>query len=250
MKIIYITPILLISLFLGISQAQQNSKIAAHHVGNTTDHYPLGTRANPVIANEYCAFLNSNADALGDRADAISTAKSVATVFYDPTFMNVSFITNWNNHSETRNTDCITRHNEYHFYYSVIPDRGDYIIDGLSWTHCFDWMIIGSDEEGGFSPFAIVSFDDWRKNPTSQEICDYLNKKIMGNNDAAALIKKSYSTATVVFNFLDTLAIKAQEASEVVLQDQSKTEGDNADAIFLCLSCLLFPCACDFSKKA
>ena len=159
------------SLLLGVSQGEENSNTGTQevrHVGST--YYPLGTKNDPVTANEYCAYLNSNDKALGLNSNC-------ANIFNEPSFMNVTCSTLLTDHSNIRNNDCITRYNKYHWRYAVIPGRGDYIIDGLPWTDFLDWTLTAGE---GFYPFPITEFNTWRKNPNSQEICHYLNKKNRG----------------------------------------------------------------------
>jgi len=209
--------------------SQENSALQVHHVG-VDNHYKIGTAENPVTANEYCAFLNSEPTAQNQNYQ-------YAHFFYEDSFMNSTYACGnradwsyhfpmtieWGHHSTIQENDCITRLNEYTCHYVVIPERGNYIIDGLT------------KRSGYKSNDSIVftTFNKWRKNPMTQEICDYLNDKMGGRDNDAEAIKNKYLldadsisklskaaqlvvqsqniNITSTFNWLDTLAIAAHD---------------------------------------
>ncbi len=168
--------------------------------------YSLGTSSDPVIANEYNAFLNSQEEAL----DGTSFFEWKYSCFYEPSFMNCSSVQFSDEHYDTNESDCIRRLNKYHFRYSVIDGRGEYIIAGLSKVRA-DYPAIHVAE----------LFKQWRKYPRAEEIADYFNRKIDGREEEAETIKKKYiqpteplstkevSSLREEFDFIDGLVMKA-----------------------------------------
>ena len=151
----------------------------AHHVGvKNYFHkcFPLGSKEAPVTANEYCAFLKGNPAA---STPLFSSDTSDPTDYCEPSYMNCiannSWINRvWGEHKRVEKNDCITRHNAYHFRYSVIPGRGTFIIDSVS------------------NKFVAENFSNWRKCPTVGELCDYINDKIEGLEEEAQSIRTHY----------------------------------------------------------
>lgn len=168
--------------------AEENPGSQVRHVGIQT-YLKIGTPKNPVTANEYCAFLNSE-----EPAKYLDDA-------LDDSFMNCVFAnrepgSSYFYHYPVQQNDCITRLNKYTYRYVVIPGRGNYIIDGISYSWC--WI-----------PFVRKNFHVWRENPMVQEISDYLNDKIEGLDNNAEIIKNKYAqnihTASI-FHLLDITA--------------------------------------------
>jgi hypothetical protein len=181
------------------SQASSSASSPTRHVG-VGNYYKMGTKENPVSANEHCAFLNSDERAM--------------TAFYGPyfldgTFMNCRFSPEAWGHCDIKENDCITRLNEHTYRYVVIPGRGDYTIDGLS----------------GWSYYSVAAnvledFNTWRKNPKAQEIVDYLNSKIEGRSGDAEKIISRYPDATISWEFLNLIASTAHDDQPYCLQLQ------------------------------
>lgn len=216
-----ILPFLLTLLFLNFSHGAENSDFTAsevHYVGSSNNR--LGTDDQPVTANEYCAFLNSNDNA---------ASSCVENYYYDSSFMNLTSMADpsfWLNsyHYEVRSNDCITRLNEYRFRYIVIPGRGNYIINGLNddTYGVINQLIYSLIHE---NPHHIINeFNNWRKNPTSSEICDYINQRIQRNKEEADLIKNSYQQDSFNALNLDLFALEAQliptQALEEIFYDE------------------------------
>jgi hypothetical protein len=199
---------LLMSLFSSCLLAQEKVGIATlpssappvHHVG-IDNYYKIGTEENPVTANEYCAFLNSEKEAVDGKTNA---GYGNYMYFYDSTFMNCGYSLNsfWE-HTSVQKNDCITRLNEYHFRYSVIEGRGDYIIDGLE-----RWSIPLCPKSPMSPQMKIQKFNNWRKNPSAQDICTYLNDKIEGRDEDAVTIKNQYEQDIIArFDLIDNIAL-------------------------------------------
>jgi len=80
----------------------------------------------------------------------------------------------WGEHQTVTKNDCITRHGTCFFYYSVIPDRGAFVIDRVT------------DE------YITKEFNYWRQNPTAQELCDYINDRVKGLDEEATMIQNRH----------------------------------------------------------
>ncbi len=196
-----------------------------YHVG-VGNYFKIGTPENPVIANEYCSFLNSEK----------SAAKN--SFFYDGTFMNSCNATTlvWD-HISIKKDDCITRYNKNHFHYSVIPGRGNYIIDGLeSWPFDSDWnpfTTLGLVDKSWMTAGRKEQFENWRKNPSAQDACAYLNAKIEGHDEDAKKIEDEYSqNLTETFNFLNVMAVAARNNQELCLPFKINDEQDRCLIVF------------------
>lgn len=183
--------IYLLGLFSWSALVAQEAPVAptpeAHHVG-VGSFYPLGSKENPVIADEYCAYLNEASCVDFDNKDN----------FYDGTFMNCDS-KGWNllGHCEVKEDDCITRHHKTLYNYSVVEGRGDFVIESLSIRS------VGPDEEVN-----SVSFNNWRKNLTTEELCDYINDKIDNNEIAATALKSQHPEASAeIFSLAEFIAV-------------------------------------------
>ena len=160
--------------------ATEPSTSEVHHVGvrNYYGKYsPIGSKEASVTANEYCAFLNSNGEALNIQKDDHGQLSS--SNFCESSYMNCvgsnPWRGVWGEHQTIKKDDCITRHNTYHYRYSVIPGRGEFIIDSVTNAYIAD------------------EFSAWRrKNPTAQELCDYINDRVEGLIQEAATIKSRF----------------------------------------------------------
>ena len=167
------------------------------HVGKD-NFYSLGTKENPVTANEYCSFLNSTFDAIKDNSEY-----DLSDGYNDSSFMNKDGAGDMGGHTACYSTDCITRHgikdgNGFLYSYSVVQGRGDYIIDGLSY-----WFSGLGDTQTEIQE----AFNDWRKDPTALELSSYVSAKVMLEDDQANAIKSYYpDAANYIFPQLDLLA--------------------------------------------
>ena len=140
---------------------------------------PLGTKDAPstVTVSEYCAFLNTKAPQ--DRCWAWSD-------YYDPSFM----ITDWTYYTPLEKY-CIYRSGRSpHYIYTVIPGKEGIIID---YVLSFD---------------LLKQFNEWRENPTTAEICEYLNEKI-----AATYLQDASEKET---HLAKALAIRNRYPSSIV----------------------------------
>lgn len=213
--------------FLSSTGLVAETTAGSRHVG-VGNYYKLGSKENPVTANEYCAFLNSDEKAAGK---VVTYGNNVGDCFYDRTFMNYDCMGGcWFGHYSIKENDCITRHcfidcnNCYDYAYSVISGRGDFIIDGLLY-HYRD----GLDPNGTrcFVPMVLNHFNDWRKNPKAEEICNYINAKLEGQNvDPSVLLQSYLQSYKKIFIELDPIIAFIHANNERALQHTICDEKD------------------------
>ena len=162
----------------------------------------IGSEENPVTADEYCAFLNAKAE---DDWSFFSSS------YYEPSFMSTD--RDWTRSpNATIQRTGYARVNKYHlgrnvfggkgFIYTVLPGHRADIIDAVS------------------STTVQKEFRHWRKNPTVQELGEYLNdianyrinvkteeqQAVQERLDAADAIESSYpETAAEAFTQADAI---------------------------------------------
>ncbi|MCX6958340.1 MAG: hypothetical protein NT164_07380 [Verrucomicrobiae bacterium] len=159
-----------IALFSSALLAQQAPPVTAQgvHLG-TKNKYSIGTSDTPVLAPEYKDFLNDKSS---------SDRPWIESSYYDSSFMNASNNWSWQNNSKAAIYRTGTSGN---YSYSVISGHENDIIDAV------------------YSQRIQQEFNSWRdanaaaaelaKNPTLQELCDYINDKIAGKLDPSYLDK-------------------------------------------------------------
>ena len=158
--------LLTVALFSSSLLAQQAPPTAGQevHLG-IKNKYSIGTSDNPVLAKEYKDFLNEKSSK--DRP-------WIESSYYDSSFMNASNNWGWQNNPNAAIDRVGTSGN---YDYSVISGHENDIIDAV------------------YSQSIQQEFNVWRaaklakKNPTRQELCDYINDKIAGRLDASYLDK-------------------------------------------------------------
>lgn len=146
-------------------------------VGNGSVIIPGG-----VIAMKYCAFLNT--EATNDWVSPYLAA------YFDSSYMT----------EKTSGYDidvCIIRTGKEHgrkWFYSVVPGREDYTIIALNSQRLLD------------------KFNEWLKNPSAEELRNYINNKIaetVSHNsdyaDSAYKIRGTYCQSSYSFDKLDNL---------------------------------------------
>ncbi len=156
-------------LFLTIALCS-SSLLAQQNLG-TSNKYKIGTSDTPVLAPEYKDFLN---------AQSSSDRPWIESSYYDSSFMNASNNYSWQNNSKAAIYRTGTSGN---YSYSVISGHENDIIDAI------------------YSQSIQQEFNSWRdanaaeaaakllRNPTRQELCDYINDKIAGKLDPSYLDK-------------------------------------------------------------
>lgn len=171
MKINKIVSLLLLSaaLFSTTLLAQQNLGVK--------NKYPIGTDDNPVLATEYCEYLNDKAP---------NDGAIFQSWYYDSSFMSTD-----QDRSSSPNAAIERRGwskgylvgSGYHYY--VTPGHQNDRIVAVYWqsvqTEFNQWQAEKEKEKQA----------ELAKNPTRQELCDYINDKIAGRLDPAYLDKAS-----------------------------------------------------------
>lgn len=171
-----------IALFSSALLAQQAPPVTAQgvHLG-TKNKYSIGTSDTPVLAPEYKDFLN---------AQSSSDRPWIESSYYDSSFMNASNNWSWQNNpkaaiyrDDTSGDFTYRDPTSGTYYYSVISGHENDIIDAV------------------YSQSIQQEFNSWRdanaaeaaakllRNPTRQELCDYINDKIAGKLDPSYLDK-------------------------------------------------------------
>ena len=147
------------------------------HIGKMRHHrYPIGSQEEPVTVDEYCAFLNTK-DAFRNIGFYLSDSD-----YYDDALMGGT----WLPYSDAPIVK--TRYGSSWRYYEANKGEGNFIIDSL------------------VSPALTKAFDAWRKNPTVQELCDYINCRIAARvddsylEDAMALKNRYPEASEDIFN--------------------------------------------------
>ena len=177
-KINQIIHLLLLTVALGSSAllAQQAPAASNEDIQlGAANRYTIGTSSNPVRATEYCDYLNAMAP--NDRP-------WIESNYYDSSFMNTSKNWSWQNNPNA----AIYRTGKSGSYsYSVISGHENDIIDGVysqSIQQQFEsWRAANA------AAAAAVKAAELAKNPTRQELCDYINDKIAGQLDPSYLDK-------------------------------------------------------------
>ena len=240
MKIKSMNPTLLLLFVSSVLLAQTKSEAAAlsststkktttpssHHVG-VGNYYPIGSKAAPVTANEYCSFLNSCKQAIYNYYKITS--------YYDSSFMNCD-VAAWEwGHQKIEKNDCITRHQinqvgvegaghryDYYYRYSVIEGRGDFIIDALSFP-------LDNYTSCNATPSVLQKFNTWRKNhPSSVELAAYINAKIEGRDEAAQTLADCYpEDCQNVYGVADLIAEVALNNPKTCLSHMACDEKDH-----------------------
>lgn len=160
--------LLTIVLFSSVLLAQQASPVTGQevHLG-TKNKYSIGTSDTPVLAPEYINFLNDKSD--GDHP-------LIESGYYDSSFMNTSKNWNWENNPHAAIYRTGTSGN---YFYSVISGHENDIIDAVYYTSI----------QQEFNAWRAAKAAALAKNPTRQELCDYINDKIAGQLDPSYLDK-------------------------------------------------------------
>ena len=120
----------------------------------------IGSKENPVNAEEYVAFLNTM---------AFEDTNWFSSEYYEQAYMTTD--QDWLSHS---NATIQRTGTSSHYHYSVMPGHETDIIDSVEKKNIRD------------------EFNKWRRNPTAQEICDYINDKEEGRKAEAKALKKCY----------------------------------------------------------
>ena len=196
-------------------ESSQVSELSpAVHVGSKSG-CPLGSQEFPVTANEYCAFLNTHAN-----------DDTMNLWYYDSML--------FDNYGSESDQMCLHRSGSNHqYHYSVKKGCGNFIIDATQ------------------AEYAQKSFNEWRKNPTAIELCNYLNNKVedlITNDEANKLglfgglpiempncyshsafdIRSRYLDAQEIFVTMDRIA---QEIHDGIVLVESQTINEEGNAI-------------------
>lgn len=146
-----------------------SSALLAQNLGASNKH-SIGSDEDPVLATEYCAYLTDMAH--NDRPFFESD-------YYDSSFMHTDQNRKPSPNAAIERTGrnavyvsgCVSWRSVYH--YSVVPNHeGDRIV-------AVYWKSVQTE------------FNNWRaaprRNPTRQELCDYINAKIAGQLESSYL---------------------------------------------------------------
>ena len=161
-----------------LAQTISNDASAPRHYG-TQNQFPIGEK--DITAAEYCQYLS----------DTVSHESCwFYSHYYDSSFITTDQLLDWESSSKA----CIKRAGwSPNYTYTVVPGHENDIIDAV------------------YAADIQCEFLDWRKNPTEQELCDYLNDKIAGRLDASYLAKASAfenrypETSPILFQIVDQM---------------------------------------------
>lgn len=186
---------LILFLFLCLTTLGAQARSYQYHVG-TKNKYPIGNKDVP--AKVYLLFLKKYA--AGQKYSHWHYSK-----YYEGDFMDTTW-TSSNVHCIQQTTFWSSEKNCYCYDYSLIPghDREDHIIDALSSQEV-------QEEFNGW-------YEGWLKNPTQQELCNYINETIAARVDVSYVEKAkglecSYPEATIAETSEQTLW---QEVDQIV----------------------------------
>lgn len=173
----------------------------------------IGSDESPVTMDEYCQFL----------IEELNSKVSDNTIFsywFDSNFMSDAKVPNDPlNPSKQYGISAIS----YNHYdsdqeaWTVLPDHHHDIIDSVQ------------------SRWAAEHFAEWRKNPTAQEIKDYAESQLKGDEATTQAIKDRYAadSAKRIFELVDRAVEVAQDPNkqECVIGSYLNVRGNSPDQV-------------------
>ena len=202
--------LLTIALFSSALLADQSPAAASQDIQlGVKNEYLIGDSSNPVRATEYCDYLNAMAP--NDRP-------WIESHYYDRSFMNTSQNWTWQNISYAA---IYRTGSSGNYQYSVIPGHENDIIVAVDLSSIQQEFTNWRDDRAAATAAAAAAAAaanaaECDKNPTRQELCDYINAKIAGK------LVPSYLDIAVEIQNRYPLAAEFQR-SQVVAHKQSQT---------------------------